>query len=170
LPRVSDPIVLTVLVAGTCAAAAIDLRTRRVPNRLTTAIAAAGLGLAAFGAGEIGLKASLAGLALGMVLMLPGHLFGGTGAGDVKLMAAVGSLVGPARIVTTFLDMAIAGGILAIAVAWQRRRLRATLGGAARALATGAANASEIEAPGVNNRFAYAPAIAIGALAAALGW
>ncbi len=42
--------------------------------------------------------------------MMPGHVLGATGAGDVKLMAAVGAIVGPAMVVTAFLFTAIAGG------------------------------------------------------------
>ena len=64
---------------------------------------------------------------LGLALMLPGHLFGATGAGDVKLFAAVGALLGPAPIATAFLYTAIAGGVLAVVVALRRRRLRQTL-------------------------------------------
>ena len=47
-------------------------------------------------------------------------------------------------------------------------KLRQTVGGTARLIATGAANAYEIESPLQNNRFAYAPAIAIGAMLATL--
>ena len=49
--------------------------------------------------------------------MLPGHALGATGAGDVKLMAAVGSLLGPLVIVNAVLFTAIAGGVLAVTVA-----------------------------------------------------
>ncbi len=49
--------------------------------------------------------------------MLPGHLFGATGAGDVKLFAAAGALIGPAPIVTAFFYTALAGGVLALIVA-----------------------------------------------------
>ena len=61
--------------------------------------------------------------------MLPGHLLGATGAGDVKLMAAIGTLVGPVLMVKVFLFTAIAGGVLAVAVALRRRSLSATLAG-----------------------------------------
>ena len=61
--------------------------------------------------------AALAGLALGFALMLPGHLFGATGAGDVKLFAAMGTLLGPGAIFNAFLYTAIAGGLLALVVA-----------------------------------------------------
>ena len=68
-----------------------------------------------------------------------------------------------------FIYTAIAGGALAIVVALGRGRLRRTLGGTARLVATGAANAAAIEAATENNRFPYAPAIAVGAIVAAIG-
>ena len=73
--------------------------------------------------------ASLAGLAIGFALMLPGHALGATGAGDVKLMAAVGAMVGPVTVVTAFAFTSIAGGIMALVIAIRRRRFRATLAG-----------------------------------------
>jgi len=169
LVKPSDVIVIGTLAAAGLAAAAIDLRTRRVPNALTISLAAAGLAVAATGIGRVSLAGSLAGLAIGVALMLPGHLFGATGAGDVKLFGASGALLGPAAIVAAFIYTAIAGGALAIVVALGRGRLRRTLGGTARLVATGAANAAEIEAATENNRFPYAPAIAVGAIVAAIG-
>jgi prepilin peptidase CpaA len=109
------------------------------------------------------------GLAIGLALMLPGHVIGATGAGDVKLFAALGTLLGPARIGFAFLYMAIAGAILAVVIARRRMRLGATLHRTAALVRTGGAAAADIERPSENNRFAYAPAIALGALAAALG-
>ncbi len=161
---------MATLVAGTWSGAAIDLRTRRVPNPLTLALAAAGIVLAATGGSGLSVRASLAGFALGFALMLPGHLLGATGAGDVKLLAAAGAVIGPGRIITVFIDMAIAGGVIALLVAARRRRFAQTIDRTARLIATRAANAADIESPHVNNRFAYAPAIAIGALVAALRW
>ncbi len=157
------------MAGGAGVAAAIDLRTRRVPNPLTVLLASSGVLLAACGVSGVSLGASLAGFALGLALMLPGHLFGGTGAGDVKLFAAVGALIGPAHIVTAFLYTALAGGGLALVIALRRQRLQRTIGGAARLIATAAGNASAIESPLEHNRFAYAPAIAVGATLAALG-
>ena len=54
------------------------------------------------------------------------------GAGDVKFMGAVGAIVGPALVVSAFLFTAIAGGVLAIAVAIRRQRLGATIAGTGR--------------------------------------
>ena len=167
--RPSELIVLGTLAAGAGIAAAIDLRTRRVPNPLTASLTASGLVFAAAGISGLSVSASIIGCVLGLALMLPGHLFGATGAGDVKLFAAAGALIGPAPIVTAFFYTALAGGLLALVVAVRRRRLQRTLNGAVQLVATAAANSSAIAGPLENNRFAYAPAIAVGTLIAALG-
>jgi len=148
-------------------AVAVDLRKRRVPNAVTLGIAAIGLTLAAAKVTGVSLGGAIGGCAVGLLLMLPGHLIGATGAGDVKLLAALGTLLGPARTGVAFIYMAIAGGALALAVAIHRRRTRTTLMRAVRVMDPSVVAA--IERPTEDNRFAYAPAVAIGALAAALG-
>jgi len=159
---------LAAVVAGVLMATVVDLRTRRIPNALTVTMAAFGVALAATGAGGQPLWASAAGLALGFALMMPGHLLGATGAGDVKLMAAIGALVGPAVVFNTFLFTAIAGGLLALAVAVRRRRLGETLTGTGRLIAGSAMAHKEIRSAPVSRRFAYGPAIAAGSIAALL--
>ncbi len=163
-------LVMATVIAGAGAGAAIDLRTRRVPNPLTALLAATGVGFAAVGISGLTIGASLLGFALGLALMLPGHLLGATGAGDVKLFAALGALIGPAHIATAFVYTAIAGGVIALVIAIRRRRLQQTIGNAAQLIASAAASASAIESPLENNRFAYAPAIAVGTTLAALGF
>jgi prepilin peptidase CpaA len=100
--------------------------------------------------------------------MLPGHMIGATGAGDVKLMAAVGAVIGVHVIVKAFLFTALVGGVLAIAVALRRRRLGATLSGTTRLIASPAGARQEIQGATKASRFAYGPAIALGSLMAAL--
>jgi prepilin peptidase CpaA len=156
------------LVAGALVATVIDLRTRRIPNTLTAALAGVGIGLAATGVSGVSIGASVAGLALGLALMLPGHALGATGAGDVKFMGAVGAVVGPGMVVTAFLFTAIAGGVLALAVAAQRQRLGATLAGTGRMIAAPAGAHQEIRSAAPTRRFAYGPAIAIGSVLAGL--
>jgi prepilin peptidase CpaA len=167
--RSSDPIVLAAVAVAGVAAAAIDLRTRRVPNALNASIAAMGFALAIMRAGGAGLAIAAAGCALGLVCMLPGHLIGGTGGGDVKLFAAMGTLLGPRAIAYAFLYTALAGGVLACLVALTRSSLAQTMGRAVTLVSTGGANVHDIERQTNDNRFAYAPAIAIGVVAAALG-
>jgi prepilin peptidase CpaA len=148
---------------------AFDLRTRRIPNWLTLSITTLGIGLAAAGLTPVSIAGAIGGFGVGLLLMLPGHLVGGTGAGDVKLFAAVATLLGPAGAVIAFLYTAVMGGAVAIIVAIRRGRLETTLQGTATLVMTGGANVAEIERPTANNRFAYAPAIAVGTFAAALG-
>ncbi len=162
-------VVMAVVAGGGGVGAVVDLQTRRVPNALTFGVAGVGLALAATGISSVSLPLAATGLALGLLLMLPGHLFGATGAGDVKLFAAMGGLLGPKTIAVAFIYTAIAGGLLASVVAMNRRLLTRTVERTAALVATGGANTQDIERPSANNRFAYAPAIAIGTLLAALG-
>lgn len=76
------------LAAGALIATIIDIRSRRIPNWLTATMAGVGIGLAVTGH-SVSPAASLGGLAVGLLLMMPGHVMGATGAGDVKLMAGV---------------------------------------------------------------------------------
>lgn len=160
---------MAVVFAGAAAGAAVDLRTRRVPNALTFSIAAFGFALAGRHGAPAGFVAALGGLVVGLLLMLPGHVFGATGAGDVKLLAALGTLLGPAGTAAAFVYTLIAGGLLVVVVAAQRGRLGLTFARTAALVRTGGANVADIERPTSDNRFAYAPAIALGACLAAFG-
>jgi prepilin peptidase CpaA len=155
------------LSLGLAAAVVIDVRSRRIPNWLTGAIAGAGFGLAAGGGGVTPAQAAL-GLLAGLALMLPGHVIGATGAGDVKLMAAIGSFLGPALVLRAFLFSAVAGGALAIAVAMHRGLLAETLTNTGALVTAPAVMRGAVRSPGRANRFAYAPAIAAGTLFALL--
>jgi prepilin peptidase CpaA len=165
----SDSIVLLALITGVGTGAVIDLRTRRVPNALTIPLAALGIAAAAAGFSGVTVTGALIGFALGMFFMMPGYLFGATGAGDVKLLAAAGAWLGPSHIGVAFLYTAILGGVLALIVARRRRRLAHTLMNASQLIKTRAANVAAIEHPAANNRFAYAPAIAAGCILAGFG-
>ena len=164
-----NAIVVAVVAGSGGASAALDLRIRRVPNWLTLSITGLGVSLAAAHLTTMSVAAALGGFAVGLLLMLPGHIVGATGAGDVKLFAAVGTLLGPAGIGVAFVYTAILGGALAVMVAMHRGRLQHTLEKTATLVVTGGANVADIERPSADNRFAYAPAIAIGTLAAAMG-
>ncbi len=153
------------LMAGT--GAAIDLKTRRIPNVVTASGAAIGVLLAAVGVTHVTVAQSLTGIVLGMLLMLPGHLLAGTGAGDVKLLGAVGAILGVGRVPAAFLFTAIAGGVLALAVAVARRRVGRSLGGAAHVVVSPLSRRSITSH--ADNSFPYGPAIAVGSLIAALG-
>jgi prepilin peptidase CpaA len=157
-----------VLAAGVIAASVIDIRSRRIPNVVTGAMTGAGLALAAAGVNDMTLAAAALGFLVGLGLMLPGHILGATGAGDVKLMAAIGTLVGPGLAVNAFLFTAVAGGVLALAVSMRRQRLAVTVAGTARLITMPADARHELKGATASSRFAYGPAIAVGSIIAAL--
>ena len=152
-----------VLALGLAIAVVTDVRTRRIPNWLTGSIAGAGFGLA-FGGGVVTPTQAALGLLTGLLLMMPGHLIGATGAGDVKLMAAAGTMLGPDLAFRAFLYSAVAGGVFALAVALHRGVLATTLQDAGRLVTSPAGVRHAIESPTRSNRFAYGPAIATGTL------
>ena len=164
----SNALSFTVVAAAAIAAAGIDMQTRRVPNVLTAGVALVGLALAAAGLGRVALWASVGGCLVGLAVMLPGYLIRAMGGGDVKLLAAVGTLLGPAATLRAFVASAIAGGLIAIFVAYRRGRFAATVMGTAALVTSAGSRIGEIGDAQRNNRFAYAPAIAIGAIVAAL--
>jgi prepilin peptidase CpaA len=115
--------------AVTCAlgGAWTDYRRRRIPNSLTASSTLLGLTLHALLGGWHGVMTSLlAGLAAGAVFLVF-YLAGGMGGGDVKLMTAVGACAGLSNITAILIGTAIAGGVLAIALALVAGRLRQTL-------------------------------------------
>ena len=107
-------IVVIVLVALACIT---DLRTRRIPNALTFPAAIGALLFHGFAAGIGGVGVSAAGWSLGAALFFPIFALRGMGAGDVKLLAAVGAWLGPVAVLSVALITAVAGGIAGIAVA-----------------------------------------------------
>jgi prepilin peptidase CpaA len=89
------------------AAAALDLRTRRLPNWLTVPAFAAGLVFHTATGGWAGLGLSLGGFATGFGILLVLWLIGGGGGGDVKLMGALGAWLGPLPILGVFFGSAL---------------------------------------------------------------
>ena len=159
---------LGALCAGLGTAAVIDIRQRRIPNVVCVATAVAGLTLSIVGVSSVTVTSALAGLGIGFLMMLPGHVFRATGAGDVKLFAAAGTMLGSGRIGKAFLFVAIAGGLIALAVAFRRGRLGRTIGLTAQLLGRPQKLKTAIESPAEHNRFSYGPAIAIGCVVAML--
>ena len=96
-----------------------EIRERRIPNWLTLGAIALGLGAAAIEGGMDGLVDSALGLAIAGGLFLPFCRLGVVGGGDMKLMAAVGALVGWPMVLRVVCNTCIAGGVIAIAImAW----------------------------------------------------
>lgn len=109
-------------------AAVFDLQRRRVPNWLTFGGVLIGVGLNAFLPSGAGLLPSLKGVGLALLIYLPLHLLRAIGAGDVKLMAAIGAVVGPTDWLAIFLLTAVIGGLAAALLVVIKGRLRRTAG------------------------------------------
>jgi prepilin peptidase CpaA len=107
-------------------AAIIDCRTRKIPNWLTLSSCLAGVLANSFFHGLPGLFVSLAGLLAGFSLLIFVYLLGGMGAGDVKLLSAVGAFIGPRLVFHAFIWMAICGGVMAFALIIYKKSLVAT--------------------------------------------
>ncbi|MBK5207327.1 MAG: prepilin peptidase [Polaromonas sp.] len=113
-----------------------DVRQRRIPNTLILLALAAGVLVNVFGPqafnrgaglfttlpGALGLKGAVLGALTGLAAFLPFYMLRAMGAGDVKLMAGIGSFVGPATAVNLALFILVTGGVLAVArMVWARK-------------------------------------------------
>jgi prepilin peptidase CpaA len=105
-------------------AAAMDIWQQRIPNWLTLTSMAIALGLHTFKAGEAGFVFSLGGIALGIALLLAFYWLGGMGAGDVKLLGAVGGFLGPSGVLAAFTFTAVLGAGYALVLYFNHWGLR----------------------------------------------
>lgn len=109
-------LLIVVLVTVVLSAAVYtDLRSSRIPNWLT--FTAMGLGLVAHAgmAGWEGLFFCFAGLTVGLGLFLLPYMSGSIGAGDVKLLCAVGAMLGPYGALAAGVLAIVLGGVYALA-------------------------------------------------------
>lgn len=115
-----------VLILLLVTAAVIDWRTFRIPNWLTLAGMAWGLIYNATHATSVGagLAVAAAGLAAGLLLLLPFWVLRVMGAGDVKLMAAIGAFVGFPGVLHAILWSFVIGGVAAVLYALSTRVFR----------------------------------------------
>jgi prepilin peptidase CpaA len=111
----SLPHVAVIIVAGL--ASVSDVRTARIPNVLTFGAAAAALVYLFVIDGWSGLAGAGEGWAVGVLLFLPFFVLGGLGAGDVKLLGAIGAWLGPREVFWVAMYASMAGGIMALTVA-----------------------------------------------------
>lgn len=127
LSSIHNTFVFTILLAVLTIAVLYDLRFRRIPNWLTFPAMIAGVAYNTYLGGIPGLLLSLGGLLVGFGVFIAFYMFGGMGAGDVKLMAAIGSLLGPKDVLYAALYTAVAGGVYAILLMVARRTNREAL-------------------------------------------
>jgi prepilin peptidase CpaA len=99
------------------AACVTDVRASRIPNALTFGAAAAALVFHMVAPMGHGFREAFAGWFVGAAMMFFPFALGGLGAGDVKLVAALGAWLGPMNAVWLAVYAAIAGGVLSVVVA-----------------------------------------------------
>ena len=113
------------IVIGVAAAAALtDVTSRRIPNVLTFGAAGAALIYGAATGSAAGAFDALAGWLVGALLLMPLFLVRGMGAGDVKLVAALGAWVGPVEALWLVVAVSLAGGVVGVGYALARGYLR----------------------------------------------
>lgn len=144
-----------------------DVRGRRIPNSVAGLLATAGIAYSVTASltPSRALIASFGGLALGLALWLPFYVVHWLGAGDVKLFAAAGAWLGPARTLDGALIGALTGGILAavwMVVAYGLNAAAAMTIGAPRRIVSGTVDTTSRRA------IPYGVALAVGAMVAAL--
>ena len=113
-----------ILVPGILLASWIDYSQRRVPNWLNLALIITGFAAQAYFYGVSGLSTGALGLLAGFGLLIIPWMMHGMGAGDVKLMAAIGVWLGPALTFYSFALGAVIGGIVAAIMILSTGRLQ----------------------------------------------
>jgi prepilin peptidase CpaA len=110
--NVNLPILYLVVMLGI--ASITDLYLFRIPNWLTYPALCFAVAYFTITKGFEGFLFSLAGIGTGFSLLFLPYIFGGTGAGDVKLLGAVGSFLGPKGVFTVFMISCILSGVYAL--------------------------------------------------------
>jgi len=110
------PFIAIALIIILTIAAATDLQYRKIPNAVTVPAMVYGLVCHTYLSGFDGLLFSVVGTVVGLSLLLLFYINGMMGAGDVKLMGAVGGILGPSGVFRAFLFTAMVGGIYALIV------------------------------------------------------
>jgi len=146
-----------------------DLRNRKILNVVTLPAMLFGIVYHTFASGVSGFSSAGLGLLLGLGLLIVPYLMGGMGAGDVKLLAAVGAWCGPAFVYQTFVFTAIAGGAIAAVILTARGEWRNSLkriGYGMGALQGSVGSLQALDRQELHHAIPYAVPIAIGACAA----
>jgi prepilin peptidase CpaA len=119
--------VLGLAVAMALIAGYTDWRSRRIPNWLTLPGLLIGVSVNGLAAGWAGLRASLLGAGLGLLLLLPFVFLRSLGAGDWKLAGALGAFVGWEALVTLLMGSVFVAGIMALGLVIYKRRFKETV-------------------------------------------
>lgn len=170
-----------VLALALVMATEADFLEQRIPNLLVGLVLVAGVALNMAGPangregmfgdfpGALGGAQALLGALVGLALFLPLYVLGAMGAGDVKLLAALGAFTGPVEVLGLALCVAACGGVLALALTVARGKGRHAWANMVLifngALGAGVANQGFDAASQTALRMPYALAFGLGGLA-----
>ena len=157
------PTLIVLLVA-----AAIDIRSRRIPNWLVFPFLLAGFAVSLLGFGSIGFVQSLEGFALAVTVTGVLCWLRGMGMGDLKLCAAIGAWIGPDQLIVALVMTGMIGGVMAICWALWNGALRESFKGAGDLLISWRTGLRPHATLVLDNpaklKMPYAPAIALGTI------
>lgn len=189
-PENVDFVVLSILAILLGLAAWQDIKQHRIPNKIVfvgvvlgfmfNGLLPQGLGFNSPAPGGLGWLAALTGLGMGLAVLLPFYWLRAMGAGDVKLMAMVGTFLGPGQVLGALLGTFLIGGVMALAVALRVGAVRRLLGNVKFLLLDGVIKVSTGQVPTMEDlpqsvgKLPYAVAITVGTLGylvwRRLGW
>jgi len=113
-------------VVGLAAAGVVDVGWRVVPNRLIAALLGLGITISVVLGGRAGFEQALLGGLVGGALLIVPFAMGATGGGDVKLLAALGTVTGPVLVLKAFLVILAIGVVVSMVNILYRRAVRQT--------------------------------------------
>jgi len=116
MSQTPDYFIMILLLSILSVSAIIDFRSQKIPNLITFPTILIALSYHFFAHGTEGLIFSSLGLATGIGLLIIPYISGGMGAGDAKLMGAVGAVLGSKSVFVAFLLIALVGGIYAVII------------------------------------------------------
>ena len=168
----------SLLIGLLATAVSYDVATRRIPNWLVCVSLLTALTCSSNGATSLDFTASLLGAVTGLLVLLPFYVLRVMGAGDVKLLGAVGALLGPIPTLGAALLALAAGGALSVMAALGSRSLLRVVANLRLMLfvfAAGKSSGMSVTDVNTTGRLPYAVAIAAGTglqlwLAARGGW
>jgi prepilin peptidase CpaA len=104
-----------------------DLKKRKIYNLVLVSGLFFGIFYNLVTGGGQGLLQSSLGLSAGLGILIIPFALGGMGAGDVKLLAVIGSIKGPVYVFYTAVGMGLAGGIIALSILAYKKQLINTM-------------------------------------------
>src|SRR5215467_13249103 len=123
----AEELIWILTLALTLSAALLDWRSRRIPNWLTVPGLFSGVAVHAAIAGRYGALFAFEGAGLALLILLPLVVMRALGAGDWKLMGAVGAFLGWRLVLFVLFGSIVASGIMAVVQVYRTGRVMETL-------------------------------------------